>query len=96
MKMTPAFHKQATQITVEQVSDARRTTLCQIMGADLAELAEKLNADPGLRREFVGLVDQPGACDNADQRNRSSREVGPSHSARCQFGIGPLSLAGPG
>ena len=25
----------------------------QIMGADLAELAEKLNADPGLRREFM-------------------------------------------
>ena len=25
----------------------------QIMGANLAELAEKLDADPGLRREFV-------------------------------------------
>ena len=30
----------------------------QIMGADIAELAEKLDGDPGLRQEFVGRLRQ--------------------------------------
>jgi cytochrome c peroxidase len=35
----------------------------QIMGANIPELAEKLGADPGLRREFAAVYGSgPDAC----------------------------------